>query len=139
MGFLNGSVQLIYAANQIAAPLVAGGQLRALAKLDRRARRAMADIPTLSVAAGLPDRGHVGLARPRRAQGDAEADHRQAAPESRADSRGPRRAGAIRADRQLPVTSTPEEFEAFIRKEADRWSAVLKETGIKFDWRRTDP
>ena len=54
-GLLNGSVQLIYAANQIAAPLVAGGQLRALAKLDSRARATMADIPTLSAAAGLPD------------------------------------------------------------------------------------
>ena len=32
-----------------------------------------------------------------------------------------------------PVTTTPEEFAAFIRKEADRWSQVLKETGIKFD------
>jgi len=31
------------------------------------------------------------------------------------------------------VSSTPEEFEAFIRKEADRWSKVLKEVNIKYD------
>ena len=32
-----------------------------------------------------------------------------------------------------PVTSTPEQFSAFMRKEADRWGKVIKETGIKFD------
>jgi len=32
-----------------------------------------------------------------------------------------------------PVTSTPDEFSAFIRKEAQRWSAVVKETGMKYD------
>ncbi|MGZ3281870.1 MAG: Bug family tripartite tricarboxylate transporter substrate binding protein, partial [Xanthobacteraceae bacterium] len=54
-GLLTGSVQLIYAANQIVAPLVARGQVRALAKLDRDAPPSMADIPTLADAAGLPD------------------------------------------------------------------------------------
>ena len=34
-GLLTGSVELIYAANQIVAPLSASGQVRALAKLDR--------------------------------------------------------------------------------------------------------
>ncbi|TMJ35042.1 MAG: tripartite tricarboxylate transporter substrate binding protein, partial [Alphaproteobacteria bacterium] len=32
-----------------------------------------------------------------------------------------------------PVTSTPEEFAAFIRKEAARWSHVIKEMNLKFD------
>ena len=32
-----------------------------------------------------------------------------------------------------PVTSSPEEFAAFLRKEADRWSKVIKDSGIKFD------
>jgi tripartite-type tricarboxylate transporter receptor subunit TctC len=32
-----------------------------------------------------------------------------------------------------PVTSSPEAFAAFIRKEAQRWSKVIQETGIKFD------
>ena len=32
-----------------------------------------------------------------------------------------------------PVTGTPEQFAAFIRKEADRWQKVIRETGIKFD------
>ena len=32
-----------------------------------------------------------------------------------------------------PVTSTPEDFAAFIRKEAARWEKVIKETGIKVE------
>ena len=32
-----------------------------------------------------------------------------------------------------PVTNTPEQFSAFIRREADRWSRVIKDTGIKLD------
>jgi tripartite-type tricarboxylate transporter receptor subunit TctC len=33
----------------------------------------------------------------------------------------------------FPVTSTLAEFAAFIRKEAQRWSTVVKETGMKYD------
>src|SRR5712691_10111504 len=44
-GLLTGSVELIYAANQIVTPLIASGRLRALAKLDRDAPPSMADIP----------------------------------------------------------------------------------------------
>ena len=33
----------------------------------------------------------------------------------------------------FPATSTPAEFAVFIRKEAERWSAVVRETGMKYD------
>ena len=33
----------------------------------------------------------------------------------------------------FPATSTPAEFAAFIRKEAERWSTVVGETGLKYD------
>jgi tripartite-type tricarboxylate transporter receptor subunit TctC len=32
-----------------------------------------------------------------------------------------------------PATSTPAEFAAFIRREAERWSQVLPGTGMRFD------
>jgi tripartite-type tricarboxylate transporter receptor subunit TctC len=32
-----------------------------------------------------------------------------------------------------PVTNTPEQFAAFIRKEADRWSKVIRDAGIKVE------
>src|SRR4029450_2789917 len=57
-GLLTGSVELIYAANQIVAPLIVGGQVRALAKLDRDAPPSMAATPRTSPAgsAGWPRR-----------------------------------------------------------------------------------
>ena len=33
----------------------------------------------------------------------------------------------------FPVIKTPAEFGGFIHEEAERWSRVLKETGIKYD------
>ena len=33
----------------------------------------------------------------------------------------------------FPATSTPAEFSAFIRREAERWSAVVKESGMRYD------
>jgi len=32
-----------------------------------------------------------------------------------------------------PVSSTPDEFDAFFRKEAVRWTTAFKESGIKLD------
>jgi tripartite-type tricarboxylate transporter receptor subunit TctC len=133
-GLLTGSVDLIYAANLIVAPLVASGQLRALAKLDRDAPPSMADIPTLADAAGLPDLEDIsiwlGLVAPRGTPKpivdkiNAEVVKALTDPAVRERSE---RTG------NYPVTATPEQFAAFIRKEAERWRKVIPETGIKFD------
>ena len=32
-----------------------------------------------------------------------------------------------------PVTSSPDQFTAFIRKEAARWEKVIKDSGIKVE------
>jgi tripartite-type tricarboxylate transporter receptor subunit TctC len=32
-----------------------------------------------------------------------------------------------------PMTNTPSEFAAYIRKESERWGKVIKETGIRLD------
>ncbi len=131
---LTGSVQLTYAANQIVAPLVASGQIRTLAKLDRDAPPSMADIPTLADAAGLADFDDIsvwlGLVAPKgTAKPIVDKIHTEvvkilADPAVREKSE---RTG------NYPVTNTPEQFSAFIRKEADRWGKVMKETAIKVD------
>jgi tripartite-type tricarboxylate transporter receptor subunit TctC len=131
---LTGSVQLIYAANQIVAPLVASGQIRALAKLDRDAPPSMADIPSLADAAGLADFDDIsvwlGLVAPKgTAKPIVDKIHTEvvkilADPAVKEKSE---RTG------NYPVTNTPEQFSAFIRKEADRWGKVMKETAIKVD------
>ena len=125
---------MIYAANQIVAPLVASGKVRALGKLDRDAPPSMAGIPPLADAAGLPNLDDMsvwlGLVAPKgtpkpivdkinaevvKILGDPACGRNPSAPAN------------------FRVTNSPEQFAAFIRKEADRWSRVIKETGIKLD------
>jgi hypothetical protein len=61
----------------------------------------------------------------------AKENHKAAAlaPSSRMEDTVVRAARAI----ALTVLGTPEEVEAFIRKEADRWSKVLADVDIKYD------
>jgi tripartite-type tricarboxylate transporter receptor subunit TctC len=133
-GLLTGSVELIYAANQIVAPLIAGGQVRALAKLDHDAPPSMADIPTLAEAAGLPDLEDIsvwlGLVAPK---GTPKPIIEKIHAEVARVSSDPAVKEKSERTGNYPVTSTPDEFSAFIRKEARRWEKVIKETGIKFD------
>jgi len=133
-GLLTGSVDFIYAANQVVIPLVADGQVRALAKLDRDAPPSMAAIPTLAEAAGLPDLADisiwVGLVAPKGTPKpiidkiNAEVVKTLNDPDvkERSEQSG-----------NYPMTSSPEQFSAFIRKEADRWAKAIPESGIKFD------
>ena len=133
-GLLTGSVELIYAANQIVAPLAASGQVRALAKLDRDAPPSMAPIPTLSEAAGLPELDDIsvwlGLVAPKgtpkpiidKIHAEVVKILNDPAVKEKSERTG-----------NYPVTTTPEQFSAFMRKEADRWGKVIKDSGIKFD------
>jgi tripartite-type tricarboxylate transporter receptor subunit TctC len=133
-GLLTGSVDIIYAANVTVNPLIDGGKVRALARLDRVAPASMAGIPTLAEAAALPDLEDMsvwlGLVAPKGTPAaiigkiQQKVVHILSDPAMREKSE---RTGAS------PVTSTPEAFGRFIRQEADRWSRVLKETGIKYD------
>jgi tripartite-type tricarboxylate transporter receptor subunit TctC len=133
-GLMTGSVQLIYGANQNVAPLIADGRLRALGKLDRDAPPSMAGIPPLADAAGLRDLEDIsvwlGLVAPKGTPKpivdkiNAEVVKILSDPGVKEKSE---RTG------NYPVTNSPEQFAVFIRKEADRWSRVIKETGIKLD------
>jgi tripartite-type tricarboxylate transporter receptor subunit TctC len=130
--------KLNYGAGTITAQLMGhlfhSGQVRALAKLDRDAPPSMADIPTLAAAAGLPDLEDIsvwlGLVAPKGTPKPIiEKIHAEVARvlSDPAVKEKSERTG------NYPVTSTPDEFSAFIRKEARRWEKVIKETGIKFD------
>ena len=133
-GLLSGSADLIYAANPIVAPVIAGGKARALARLDRDAPPSMAEIPPLADAAGLPGLEDIsvwlGLVAPRgtpkaiieKIHGELVKVLDNPALKERSEQAG-----------SYPLTTTPEEFSAFIRKEADRWAKVIGELGLKFD------
>src|SRR5262249_3310906 len=94
----------------------------------------LADIRTLAEAAGLPDLEDIsvwlGLVAPKGTPKPIiEKIHAEVA---RVLSDPAFKEKSARTG-NYPVTSTPDEFSAFIRKEATRWEKVIKESGIKFD------
>jgi tripartite-type tricarboxylate transporter receptor subunit TctC len=115
-------------------PLIKAGKFRPLAKLNDRPLPALPDVPPLSEAAGMPELSDmsswIGLVAP------------AGTPRAVIDKLNAKVA-AIYADRTTydklvagglnPVSSSPEEFDAFFRKEAVRWSKAFKESGIKLN------
>ena len=132
-GLLTGSVDLVYAASVVVGPLIESGQLRPLAKLDSR-RTPYPELPTLADAAGLPDLDDVsvwlGLVAPKGTPKTIIDKINHEVVRILADP-GVRQ--KFDQSGNFAVTSTPEEFEVFIRREADRWSKVLAGSDIKFD------
>ena len=133
-GLLTKSVDLIYAANVIVNPLIASGQVRALAKMDGRPAPAAANLPSLAQAADLPNLEDMsvwlGLVAPKGTPREIILKLQQKVTQVLADPAVAERSGRTGA---YSMTSTPEEFGKFIRQEADRWAPVLKETQIRFD------
>ena len=132
-GLLTKSVDLIYAANVIVNPLIESGQLRALAKMDARPAPAAADLPSLAEASGLPvDNMSIwlGLVAPKDTPRAIVLKLQKKVTEILADPQVAERSGRTGA---YSMTSSPEEFAAFIRQEAARWQPILRETSIKFD------
>jgi tripartite-type tricarboxylate transporter receptor subunit TctC len=133
-GLLTGSVDLIYAASSIVMPLVQSGQIRLLAKLDSRSHPSLPDLPTLAVAAGLPGFDDLsiwlGLVAPKGTPKPVIEKLSRKVAQILADP-----AMREKSDRtgNYAVTSSPGEFEAFLRKESERWSKVLKELNIRYD------
>ena len=128
---LAGTVDFALDSTGTSLPLIEGGHYRALAKYSDRPLPIFPDLPSLSVAADLPDIGEsstwIGLAAPAGTP-DAIVDkiHREVA--------------SIYADANLLAklekvgilavgSGTPAEFAAFIRSETAHWSKVLKESG----------
>ena len=134
-GMLTKSVDMVYAASSIAMPLVADGKLRALARLDSRTFPTMKDIPTLREAAGFAEFDDLsvwlGLVAPKATPKPIiDKIHRAVV---RILNDPPVKERVDKSGNYINTSKSPEEFEAFIRKEASRWSKVLPETGIRYD------
>ncbi len=134
-GLLTGSVELIYAATAIVSPLIQSGQIRPLAKMDSRSFPAVAGIPTLAVAAELRDFEDLsvwlGLVAPKGTSKLIIEKLHQKVVQILEDPIVKEK--SERTGNYAFISRTPDEFEIFIRKEASRWSKVLKETGIRYD------
>jgi tripartite-type tricarboxylate transporter receptor subunit TctC len=131
-GLLTRSVEFAFDGPSAAASLIASGQFRVLAKFDERPFPLVPNAPT--VTAIVPNLDEIvvwlGLVAPKGTPpAIAEKLQREVAKilidpavKARADAAG-----------LYPATDTPAEFAAFIRKEAERWSKVVAESGMKYD------
>ena len=133
-GLLTSSVDFIVDGTASSLPLIRGGQFRPLAKLNSRPLSALPEVQPLAVAANLPALGDIstwiglvgppGMPRPvvDKIQKKIASLYAEPALIERLDRAG------INA-----VSSTPEEFEAFVRRETERWAKVYQDSGIRLD------
>ena len=133
-GLLTGGVDFIVDGIATALPLVKSGRIRALAKLNSRPLPALPDVQPLAIAADLPELDDIsswtGLVAPAGTpRGVVERIQREVA----AMLADPAIVAKLEASGVTAVSSTPEEFEAFFRREAARWHNAFKDSGIKLD------
>jgi tripartite-type tricarboxylate transporter receptor subunit TctC len=131
---LTGSVDYIIDGTASSLPLIKAGKFRALAKLNSRPLPVLPDVPPLAEAAGMPElddmSSWIALVAPAgtprtivdQLQGKVAAIYAHRATHDKLIAAGIN-----------PVSSSPEEFDAFFRKEAVRWTTAFKESGIKLD------
>jgi tripartite-type tricarboxylate transporter receptor subunit TctC len=132
-GLLTESVDFIVDGVAPTLPQIKSGRFRALAKLNNRPLPTLPDVPSLSEASGLridEMSSWIGLVAPAGTPAAVVRRIHQDVVKVTAD--------AVVADRLekagiLAVTSTPEEFDTYFRTEAERWTKVYKESGIKLD------
>jgi len=132
-GLLTGSVDFIVDGIAPSLPLIQNGQFRPLAKLNNRTLPTLPELKPLSEASGLPIdemSSWIGLVAPagtppaivQKIHADVVRAMADAAVADRLEKAG-----------ILGVTTTPAEFEKYFRDEAERWTKVYKESGIKLD------
>jgi tripartite-type tricarboxylate transporter receptor subunit TctC len=114
--------------------LVHDGKLRALAKLNSRPLPALPEVRPLAVEAGIPALDDistwVGLVAPAGTARPVIDKIQREIVKMYAD---PVIAGKLEKSGISAVSSTPEEFDAFVRKELDRWGQVFKDSGIQLN------
>src|SRR5262249_42682319 len=133
-GLLTGAVDFIVDGIATALPLVHSGRIRALAKLNSRPLPALPEVQPLAVAAGLPALEDIsswtGLVAP---AGTPRPVVEKIQREVAAMFTDPAIFRKLEGAGITAVSSTPEEFEAFFRREASRWESAFHESGIKLD------
>jgi len=129
---VSGETQMLASGVLILLPLVKNGKLRALAVTTSSRSRAAPEVPTVAESGvpGFAVSGWWGMLAPRatprpildRIQKDIAAV--LATPDVQA---------RLANDGIEPVASTPEQFSAFVRDEMAKWSAVVRDAGIRAD------
>jgi tripartite-type tricarboxylate transporter receptor subunit TctC len=129
-GLLTGAVDFAIDGVPNALPLIEAGKFRALAKYSDRPLPILPDVPSLSVAANLPNVGEsstwIGLVAPAHTP-DAIVNKLQG--EVAQIFADPAMAARLRKAGLSTDSSTPEQLEALIRSDSARWRALIQ-TGI---------
>src|SRR5438105_11551501 len=131
-GVLTRSVDFSFDGPSAAASLIRGGQIRVLAKFDDRPFPPAPDAPTIQTALPKLDPITVwlGIVAPKGTPAAIVSKLQHEIAKSLADPAIKAKADAAGL---YPATTTPAEFASFIKSEAERWSKVVAETGIKYD------
>ena len=133
-GLLSGAVDYIVDGAATSLPLIRSGKLRALAKLNSRPLPALPDVRPLAVEAGIPALDDIstwiGLVAP---AGTPRGIVEKIQHEIVNIYAEPETADRLEKSGISIATSTPEAFEAFVRKELVRWGQVFKESGIELN------
>jgi len=128
-GVLAGEVHLVFIGVPVPAPHIKAGKLRGLAVLGRERSPLIPDVPT-AAEAGLADfdvttwygiLAPAGTPRPIIQRLNAELTKMMQAPEIK------ERLAGMGTD---PLTSTPEEFGAYIKREMARWGDVIRKAHL---------
>src|SRR5437016_8655808 len=112
--------------------LIQSGAFRVLAKIDPRPFPPEPDLPIITAAVPNMDEITVwlGLVAPKGTPAAIIDKLQREVAKILSDSEIKAKADAAGL---FPVTMTPVEFAAFIRKEAERWAPIVKESGIRYD------
>ena len=131
-GVLAGEVQLAFIGIPVPAPHIKAGRLRALAVLARERSPILPEVPTAEEA-GLGNfdvttwygiLAPAGTPRPIITRLNAEFGKIMRSPEMK------ERLATMATD---PLTSTPEEFAAYIQREIAKWGDVVRKAGLRAD------
>jgi tripartite-type tricarboxylate transporter receptor subunit TctC len=133
-GLLTGAVDYIIDGIASSLPLIRSGKFRALAKLNSRPLPALPDVPPLSVAANMPAlddiSSWIAFVAPSGTPAPIVTKLQQEIARIYAD---PVIYDRLEQAGINPVGSSPQEFDAFFRKEAVRWEKAFRDSGIQLD------
>jgi tripartite-type tricarboxylate transporter receptor subunit TctC len=129
---LSGQVQAMFANTLSVLPHVKAGRLRALAISSAKRSAAVPELPTVAESGmpGYESGTWFGLFAP--AGTPREVITRLNAELVKIAATADMKARLL-AQGADPISVTPEEFRAFVKKELERWSKVVKTIGIKVD------
>ena len=126
---IGGQYMLLFSTSAGVKAHINEGRLRLLATGGEKRAAAYPNAPTMAES-GFPGAGVVGWSGLAMPAGTPPEIVQKFSREAARHVRSPEMVERLTALGAEPVGSTPEEFTAFIKSEADKWSRVIREAGI---------